>query len=421
MFYSLCKTILHGRRTVTASPTHNLRFLRLISLKCVSSSADNHSFVVSYLVNSCGFSPETALNASKHVHFETPEKPDSVIAFLRNHGLTEPQIFTVINKLPCLLVCDAEKYLLPKLEYFYSKGMSSSELAKIMCYYPATFRRSLEKQLIPTFDFFTNVLKSEEKAVATFKRYAGILNLDLEKTPIASNINILRENGVPESKILTILRCQPRAFFIGSDRFRETVEEVKRMGFNPFMSKFVLAVFALRTMSKSLWQKKVDVYKKWGWSDEDVIVAFGRCPWCMTASVKKIMAVMDYFINVMELEPSIVCKYPVLVSLSLEKRIVPRGSVAQVLLLKGQIEERSLFALFSCREELFLEKFVKCYEDPTTAKEPSIMIHIFVVTSHDFVDFLALNVFRSAINPKQLLKLQHCDRQFNSPGLILAG
>ncbi|KAF5738691.1 hypothetical protein HS088_TW13G01609 [Tripterygium wilfordii] len=241
--------------------------------------------------------------------------------------------------------------------------MSSPELAKIMCYYPIIFKRSLEKQLIPSFDFFTNVLKSEENTVAAFKRYAGILSVNLENTPIASNINILREHGVPESKIVTILRYQPRSFLIGSDQFREIVEEVKRMGFNPLRTKFVLAVFALRTISKSTWEKKVDVYKKWGWSDEDIIIAFGRNPWCMTASEKKITGVMDYFINVMGLKPLVVCKDPALLSLSLKKRIVPRGSVARVLLSKGLIKERSLFRWFAYTEKLFLEKLVTCYKE----------------------------------------------------------
>ncbi|KAF5738725.1 hypothetical protein HS088_TW13G01626 [Tripterygium wilfordii] len=363
MFHFLCKTILHGRRTITASPTHKPLFFHLISLNFVSTSADNHSFVVSYLVNSCGFSPETALKASKDIHFETPKKPDSVIAFLKNHGFTETQIFTVIKKLPSLLLCNTEKYLLPKFEFFYSKGMSSPELAKIMNYNPNIFRRSLEKQLIPSFDFFTNVLQSEENTITAFKRFAGILAINLENTEIAPNINILRENGVPESKILTMLRDQPRIFFIGRDQFRETVEEVKRMGFNPLRSKFILAVFVLRTMRKSTWEKKVDVYKKWGWSDEDVIVAFGRFPRCMTVSEKKIMAVMDYYINAMGLEPSIVCKDPALLSLSLKKRIIPRGSVARVLLSKGLIKDHSLFILFAHPEKLFLEKFVKRYEE----------------------------------------------------------
>ncbi|CAK9318538.1 unnamed protein product [Citrullus colocynthis] len=62
----------------------------------------------------------------------------------------------------------------------------------------------------------------------------------------------------------TILLYQPRVFLVSSIRFKEIVEEVKEMGFNPLRLKFVLAVFALRAMSKSTWDKKIGVYRKWG-------------------------------------------------------------------------------------------------------------------------------------------------------------
>jgi mTERF domain-containing protein len=44
-----------------------------------SEQQKEHSFTVSYLINSCGLSPKSALLASKRVHFENPEGPDSVL------------------------------------------------------------------------------------------------------------------------------------------------------------------------------------------------------------------------------------------------------------------------------------------------------------------------------------------------------
>ncbi|KAF5752215.1 hypothetical protein HS088_TW01G00123 [Tripterygium wilfordii] len=368
MIYLLCKNILHGRHIVRASITYERLFVRnpsSIFLKFISNGAgaNHYSFAVSYLINSCGFSPESALRASKYLHFETPGKPDSVIAFLKNHCLSETQISTVIKKLPDVLTANPEKTLLPKLDFFYSKGFSSAEIAKVITSQPFILRRSIENQLNPCFNFFKNMLKSEKKTVEAIKRGPGILRLDLKRTPIVRNINLLRESGVPESIILDQLRRQPLTFLTNPDRFRDMVEEVKGLGFNPLMSKFVLAVYALRTMTKSTWEMKVDVYKKWGWSDEDIILAFSRNPWCMMTSENKIMAVMDYIVNIMGLESLFICRSPVILSFSMEKRIVPRGSVAQILLLKGLIKERNLSRLFSYPENLFLEKFVKCYEE----------------------------------------------------------
>ena len=54
------------------------------------------------------------------------------------------------------------------------------------------------------------------------------------------------------------------------------MEEVKERGFNPSRLMFALAVFTLRAMSKSTWERKVNVYKKWGWFEDEISLAFRK-------------------------------------------------------------------------------------------------------------------------------------------------
>ena len=78
-------------------------------------------------------------------------------------------------------------------------------------------------------------------------------------------------------------------------------------------------------MSKSTWERKVDVYKRWGWSENEIFGAFGQIPWCMTVSEDKIKAIMDFVVNILGCESSVIAKSPILISMGLEKRIIPRG------------------------------------------------------------------------------------------------
>ena len=48
-------------------------------------------------------------------------------------------------------------------------------------------------------------------------------------------------------------------------------------------------------MTKSTWDKKVDTYKKWGWTDDEILAAFKKHTWCMMVSEEKMTAVMDFF------------------------------------------------------------------------------------------------------------------------------
>ncbi|XP_059654566.1 uncharacterized protein LOC132301318 [Cornus florida] len=184
---------------------------------------------------------------------------------------------------------DPQNTLLPKIVFFHSKGFLTQDIAKILSTTPAVWQRSLENQIIPSYNFFKEFLKSEEKTIAVIKHFAGILLYDLHIS-VAPNIEALREIGVPELNIVALFTKKPQAFTANADRFKEIVEEVKKMGFNPTKVMSGVAIHALRAMSKSAWEKKVEVYKKWGLSEDQILVAFGKHPWFMLVSVEKIMS-----------------------------------------------------------------------------------------------------------------------------------
>ena len=171
MFYHFCKTILNGGKhvTIAQTPIHKLGFLQnpslSLSLKCnyILTTANQQPFSVSYHINTLGFSQEAALSASKYVHFEIPEKADSVVNFFKNHGFSQTQITNLVRRLPSVLLSDPDKILLPKVDFFSSKGIPSPDLAKLFSGSPFLLQTSLEKQIIPSFDFFKNLLQSEAK------------------------------------------------------------------------------------------------------------------------------------------------------------------------------------------------------------------------------------------------------------------
>ncbi|XP_059630161.1 uncharacterized protein LOC132273156 [Cornus florida] len=371
MFNFIFKSLPYLRCVVVSTSTpQKLHFLQHYPLSSSSSTlesiprtANQNSFTIDYLIKSCGITPEKALAASEYVNLETPDKPDSVLAFFSNHGFTKTQISLLIQRSPQVLSSNPQINFLPKIHFFQSKGVSTEDIAKILTALPGILERSLENHIIPSYNVLNKLLESEEKTFAAIKRYAGLLLHDLHIFMVP-NIEALRELGVPESNIVALLTGHPKAIMTSTDRFKEIVEELKKMGFNPQSTKFTLAIKAMRTMGKSTWEKKVEVYKKWGLSEEEILVAFQKQPWCMTPSEDKIMGIMDFFVNTMGWESSIVVKSPWLVLLSLESRIIPRCSVYQILLSKGLLKEKiSLTRMLESPESRFLKKYVQKYEE----------------------------------------------------------
>lgn len=332
--------------------------LRSFSSKVEANQSD---FTLSYLVESCGLSPEAALLASQKVHLHSSKKPDSVLALLTEYGFSKPQISNVIRKRPLFLLANPNDTLLPKLQFLRSIGMSSSDLTRILTTDATILTRSLEKQIIPSYNFLKSVLLSDEKVIAALKRTSWIVLEDHSKK-LVPKLSVLREMGVPESCIALLLAHFPETLILKNEHFTNIVQEIKEMGFDPTKSMFVLAVHVMAG-NKSIYNRCRSVYERLGWSEDEIVMAFRKHPNSMLLSEDKIMKTMDFLVNKMGWPSGMIAKCPAVLFYNLEKRIKPRCSVVQVLRLKGFIKKPlSLSTVLLPAEKRFLDNFVTKYE-----------------------------------------------------------
>jgi len=150
-----------------------------------------------------------------------------------------------------------------------------------------------------------------------------------------------------------------------SEQFAATVRSIKKLGIDPNMGLFVRGVSVMSGINLSTWERKVDVYKSLGWSEKEVISAFTKGPFCMLLSEEKIRRGMDFYVKKLQWMPSFLAANPVLLCLSLEKRVIPRCSVMNVLASKGLVglsTNPSLKTLM-ISEKNFLDKYVIKYQD----------------------------------------------------------
>ncbi|BFG37846.1 hypothetical protein CerSpe_241200 [Prunus speciosa] len=322
------------------------------------------SFTVSYLVSSCGFSSENALSLSKKVNFENPERPDSVLDLLREYGFADSQISKLVHKVPKLLLSDSKKRLLPKLEFLRSIGLSGESLAHTICTNPVFLTASLENTLIPGYNFFKRELLSDEKIVNVIKRSLwGILG-NRAQSNVAQNLRVLRSLEVPQSSISVLVSCHPGVVCQKPEDFNKDVEEVIRLGFNPMTLAFVNGLQVISKMTKSTWEHKMEVYKRWGWTEDEILLAFRKKPTCMYLSEKNIVSKMDFLVNKMGWQPADLARVPGVLTLSLEQRIIPRCSVIRVLMAKGlQKKKFTLSSLLISVDSSFISRFVVNYQE----------------------------------------------------------
>ncbi|XP_057963730.1 transcription termination factor MTERF15, mitochondrial-like [Malania oleifera] len=371
MFVVLCKKLVPLSRSARGSVAQfsvlqhkSLIISRSLTSSLESDDTQQRSFVVSYLVNSCGLSPETAVSASRKLNFQNPDRPDSVLTLFRNYGLKETHISKLIRVIPALLLASPEKTILPKLKFFLSIGVSRADLPKILNLNPNLLVCSLENRIIPYFNFLKSVvLLNDRNVVQALKHSQRLFLVDVQKT-IAPNVAVLREVGMPQSLISFFVSCHTPSVLLNSDRFNKVVREVISMGFSAKETKFINAITVLSGYSQLTRERKMNILQEWGWSEDEVQNAFRKYPIFMTASQEKIASVMDFLVNKMGWLSSAVAKYPLILNFSLEKRIVPRCSVITILLLKGLMEKHfTIGTILGFSEQRFLNEFVIKYQD----------------------------------------------------------
>jgi mTERF domain-containing protein len=84
----------------------------------------------------------------------------------------------------------------------------------------------------------------------------------------------------------------------------------------------------------------------------------------MSLSIDKINSVMSFWVNQLGWDAMAIAKSPYVLSLGLEKKIIPRAAVVQYLVSKGlRNKNPSLTCSFVVQEKLFLDMFIKRFKD----------------------------------------------------------
>ncbi|KAL3644802.1 hypothetical protein CASFOL_009982 [Castilleja foliolosa] len=334
---------------------------------CSSSVCENapeKSLTVSYLINSCGLSSNNAVSASKKLCFKSPEKPDAVLKLLREYGFTDAQdIPKLVTAWPNVLVACPNKTLLPKLQFFRSIGVPLPVLAQKLSIYPSVLQRSLENSIIPFYNYLRSILGSNERVVRVFSRAPMVFSSGWSDR-VSSSISFLRERGVPESAIVSLIMSNPPFLIITKEKLASCIDRAVEIGFDVTESGFVQAMKVFLGMSESTLKRKMEVYRMCGWSESETMDVFLRYPYCLKFSEKKIKFNMGYFVNELGFKASDVARCPVLLSLSLDKRMEPRCLVARILTGKGlkYTSGVSVNKLLRLPEDTFLESYIVPYE-----------------------------------------------------------
>ncbi|KAK8938145.1 hypothetical protein KSP40_PGU018447 [Platanthera guangdongensis] len=344
-------------------------FLRLLHHELFSKpfttrpSSPNLDLAASFFKTSCGLSPSAALAAASKFNMKTTANAESVLRILASYGFEKSNIALMAAKQPTLFSFHPEKCIKPKLDLFFAAGFTPNFIVKLFTKNPELLKISLERKLSPNLHLLMTALGGDRKIVATsIARGTWVLGHDLKKH-LLPKMETLREHGAG-ANIPKLLWWCPWAITQEPERFSKSVVLLQDMGFNPSNPMFIHGIKVMAGLTQPSWERKLQLYRSLGWSQEETLSAFKKSPSCMCISEEKIRRVMAFFVENLKWEPSRLAVMPIVLSFSFEKRIVPMYAVFSILSKRGLLGTNICFStLLRMGESNFLKKYVWKYSD----------------------------------------------------------
>ncbi|KAF9611066.1 hypothetical protein IFM89_026946 [Coptis chinensis] len=122
---------------------------------------------------------------------------------------------------------------------------------------------------------------------------------------------------------------------------------------------------AMSSISKLNWEERWAFMRKLGFSHAESLSMFKRLPCIFVLSKENVQSRVEFFTVKQNFELSDIAKNPVILALSLEKRVIPRCNVLEVLYsngLIGRVNAGSVTTALKLKEEKFIEKYVTKYQ-----------------------------------------------------------
>ncbi|CAD6215241.1 unnamed protein product [Miscanthus lutarioriparius] len=330
-----------------------------------------------YLVASCGLAPAQAREVSKKAFHElsrvykrpleelsycrliSASNPDAILDLLSGAGLSRSDIAAAVSADPLLLRASV-KNIAPRLVALRDRvGLSTPQIAGFLLVGSLALRKV---DVVPKLEFFISFYGSFEQVLVVAKKCKGLLTASLERV-IKPNIALFRQWGVGE--IARLCLEKPWVLTFNRERVKEVLLLAEELGVPTTSRMFRHAVAAVADISKEKVAAKLEFFKRTlCCSESEVLIAVSKMPKILGLSDENIGRKIEFLINEAAMEPQYIVERPVLLSYSLEKRLVPRHYVMKVLQEKGLLNRNMRFSsLAVIGEETFKSKFIDCHMD----------------------------------------------------------
>ncbi|PAN40345.1 hypothetical protein PAHAL_7G307800 [Panicum hallii] len=334
-----------------------------IFLRFSTSSSDQPHFMVDYLVSTCGLPPDKAAKAApRFAHLSSPSRPDAVLAFLRSRGLTRAQARAVVSWNPAVLLSDVDATIAPKFRAVRSLGLTRAEAVRLFSLYPPALAMGVHTNLLPRLLLWLDLLGS---ARLLMKWLAKTWLLRNSVDALLQNLGALRSHGVPEARLAATVRLKPSLILQSPAKLRALTARVDACGVPRGSRMYAWALLTLHNVSDTAFRaKRAAVMRGTGCTEQEFLAMFRRAPCFLFMSAELLRRKVEFLVDTVGCGADHIVRDPVLLTLSVSKRMVPRCRAIEALKARGvDIGRERLVNIVRASEARFVERYILRYSD----------------------------------------------------------
>lgn len=238
-------------------------------------------------------------------------------------------------------------------------GFSEPYLRRLISLNPQSLQLS---SAVSRLEYWRSFLDGDMKKLSlAFTRNRGLINLDIDKG-VAPKIALLEAHGLSRSGIATLV-VRGHGFFRKSlASMEDLLNRVEQLGFARGSPGFLLGVSSFSGLGLDTLRTKLDIYKSFGWSEQELSSALRKFPFIIRLSEDNIRAKMAFLVERAGCSQGYIALHPQILGYSLHKRMIPRHYVMKVRnALSGR--EWELYSVMSLSEEKFLDRIILPLKD----------------------------------------------------------
>lgn len=284
------------------------------------------------------------------------------VSLLKSYGFSEESIKKLFRKCPSVFA-RKNKTLEEKLVYFREMGFSSTATGTLFSSDPQILRTSIKNRINPNLAILGSMLGSKDKVVKAVLKVPRVIMNDLNST-LLPNIEILKKNGLGGDMFSDFLNIKSRILFRKPALLEKWIGLVNGLGFDIMSERYkiVAALGVLGSNSTDSLERKTKMLMSLGFTDNDVITLFKNSPYVLEVGDDTMRERVKFFMDKLHFSPSVIAAHPILLTLSLKRRIIPRCAVFNLLVSRGikKMKMREI-VLFVVSDEKFVNTYVRRY------------------------------------------------------------